>query len=255
MSLAMTSRPAALPPFDWRRGTVATAAGDTPGQKLLQAAFAPARLDPATVRALLCAVQAHSQGPGPLSLTSHEQAPSWWLLATGRVVVGKPGPDGALVESRVLQPGQWLDVASAWTGGGWIESAQCTGAATLWALPLDTLMALCREDAALLHAMGSVMAQQLQRLTEGRHELATKDVTARVASWLLRQLPAQAQSSCEIRLCEEKQSIARQLAMAKETMSRCLRRLVERGCIAVDGYRVTVLDLRDLKTVAGVALR
>lgn len=253
MSLAVDTHPTVPSSQPWRPAWRAAAGTATPEHKLLQQVFAAGALSPATLGGLLRAVQRHDLPPGPCRLPVAAQAPSWWLVAAGQVLVGKAAADGALVASRRVPAGQWLDVASAWSGRGWLEAVVCRTPATLWALPLQALTAHCADDPALLHAMGRVMADRVRQLTEGCQELVTKDVTARLASWLLRQLPAQDGSPVEIRLVEEKRSIACQLAMAKETLSRCFRRLVELGCIEIRGYRVTVLDRRGLEGVAGVA--
>ena len=175
-------------------------------------------------------------------------------------MAGDIGAQGGLVESRVVEAGQWFDVVSGWTAADWTERAVCSTPVTLWALPLDTLLTCARADETLQRAMGCVMADRVHQLAVDRHALATKDVTARLASWLLRQLPVAAAAATDtdittgtttvITLREQKRSIARQLVMAQETLSRCFRRLVDLGCIEVKGYVVTVRNLRALQTVA-----
>lgn len=217
---------------------------------LLRAAFGPGTLRDGTALALLDAAQVFHLDPGALALSPRQRPPAWWLVADGRIVAGNPGARGDLVESRVVEAGQWFDVVSGWTASDWIEAAVCSTPVTLWALPLDTLMACARDDAQLQQAMGCVMAERVRQLAEDRHALATKDVTARLAGWLLRQLPLAADDSTAITLREQKRSIAHQLVMAQETLSRCFRRLVEMGCIEIKGYVVTIRDLRALQSLA-----
>lgn len=83
-----------------------------------------------------------------------------------------------------------LDVASAWSGPGWIEEAVCCTPVELWAVPLDALAIASRSDPQLIHAMGSVMSAQVRWLTECKRDITTKDVNSRVAHWLLSQAPA-----------------------------------------------------------------
>ena len=158
--------------------------------------------------------------------------------------------DDAGAQGGLVEAGQWFDVVSGWTATDWTERAVCSTPVTLCALPLDTLLACARADETLQRAMGCTMAERVRQLAEDRHALATKDVTARVASWLLRQLPVAADDATAITLREQKRSIARQLVMAQETLSRCFRRLVDLGCIEVKGYVVTVRDLRALQSLA-----
>ena len=218
--------------------------------RLMQSAFPPCGMHRDTAQTLLDATQVFKLDPGPLTLSPRHHPPAWWLVADGRVVAGDTVAQGGLVESRVVEAGQWFDVVSGWTAADWIERAVCSTPVTLWALPLDTLMACARADEALQRALGCVMADRVRQLAEDRHALATKDVTARLASWLLRQLPVAADNTTAITLREQKRSIARQLVMAQETLSRCFRRLVDLGCIEIKGYVVTVRDLRALQSLA-----
>lgn len=204
-----------------------------------------------SLQRMLEQMQCHVLDKGPVSAVSTRQAPSWWLVLEGRIVVGRPGADGATVESRMVEPGQWFDLASAWLGSEWIENAICAEPVVLGAVPLDTLLECAREDDQLLLGIGEAMAERVRQLTEGRHELATRDVLSRLALWLLRQPHEVIDRGAAIRLPVQKRSIARQLVMAQATLSRCFRRLVELGCIDISGYTVTIRDMAALRTLAG----
>lgn len=233
-------------------GAVDTGAPRVAASRRLQAAFAPGVLGRDTTACLLESLQTHTLPAGPLLWPMAGQVPAWWLVVQGRIVVGRPCAQGRLVDGRVVESGQWLDVASAWSAPGSTESAACSRPSTLWSLPVEALVHCCRHDAVFVHAMGGVMANQMRQLTDRRHELASKDVLARVALWLLRQLPTGAADSLAFRLSEQKQLIARQLVMAQETLSRCLRRLVDQGCIDMKGYQVVIRDLPRLQAIAGL---
>lgn len=252
MSYVMPTPRSAAAPLAFRPAMVEELMPARAGLSRLQAAFAPAVLCRDTAERLLDSVQVHALPAGPIAWPITGQAPAWWLVAQGRLVVGTPCAQGTLVDGRVVESGQWLDVASAWSAPRATESAACSLPSTLWSLPVETLASCCRLDAELVHAMGGVMANQMRQLSDGRRELASKDVLARVALWLLRQLPASAADHLTFRLREQKQLVARQLVMAQETLSRCLRRLVDQGCIDMKGYQVVIRDLPQLQAIAGV---
>lgn len=217
---------------------------------LLAGAFGRVTLSHATLDRLEAQMRCHGLDRGPVARAPAGAPPSWWLVLEGRIAVGRAGADGSTVENRMVEPGQWFDLASAWLGTEWIESAVCVAPVILAALPLATLLDCAREDEQLMRGMGQAMAERLRQLTEGRHELATKDVLSRLALWLLRQ-PRDGDAGASIRLPVQKRSIARQLVMAQATLSRCFRRLVELGCIDVAGYTVTIRDLAKLRMLAG----
>ena len=213
----------------------------------LRGAFAPFELDDATIARLLGAVQVHTLPAGSMALLPPDAAPAWWLLAQGDVAIGS-WSRGGLVETRTVLPGQWLDVASAWSGATSVETLECRTDVVLWALPLEALVR--HPGDGLAHAMCGILARQIRRLTERGSELAIKDVLARVALWLLRQTPELRGDATLITLRESKRAIAQQLAMASETLSRTLRRLVELGLIDMNGYELVIRDLRGLQAVA-----
>ena len=219
---------------------------------MLHQAFGKTTPSRATQDRLLEQMHCHVLEKGPVAGAPADEPPSWWLLLEGRIAVGRPGANGDTVENRMVQPGQWFDLTSAWLGAEWLESAVCLAPVTLAALPLSTLLECARDDDQLMLGMGQAMAERVRQLTEGRHELATKDVLSRLASWLLRQ-PREAEGGASIRLPVQKRSIARQLVMAQATLSRCFRRLVELGCIDIAGYTVTLRDVAALRVLAGEA--
>ncbi len=215
--------------------------------RLLRGAFAPARPGLRALEALGAALREHALPAGPL--TGLPRTPAWWLLAEGRVALGTRC--GSRFQERcVRRAGSWLDLAAGWDGGGWIDDAECRMPARLWALPLEALQAAAAADPELLDGMGRVMAAQLRELARGRRALATQDGLARVAQWLLDQARPVDDAPVALRLHDEKQSIARQLAMAKETLSRCLRRLADGGLIEVHGYELLLKNPAALRVRA-----
>lgn len=214
---------------------------------MLRGAFAPFELDDATIARLLDAVRVHALPAGSMTLLPPDAAPAWWLLAQGDVAIGS-WSRGGLIETRTVLPGQWLDVASAWSGATSIETLECRTDVVLWALPLEALVR--HPSDGLAHAMCGILARQVRRLTERGSELAIKDVLARVARWLLRQTPELRGDAALITLHESKRAIAQQLAMASETLSRTLRRLVELGLIDMNGYELVLRDVHGLQAVA-----
>ncbi|RYF69872.1 MAG: Crp/Fnr family transcriptional regulator, partial [Comamonadaceae bacterium] len=160
--------PAALPPLSLA------------ARAFLREAFGSAAPSRPTQDRLLEHMRCHGLDKGPVAGVPAGEAPSWWLVLEGRIAVGRPGANGDTVENRMLQPGQWFDLASAWLGAEWLESAVCLAPVTLAALPLSTLLACARTDEQLMLGMGQAMAERVRQLTEGRHELATKDVLSRL---------------------------------------------------------------------------
>jgi CRP/FNR family transcriptional regulator, dissimilatory nitrate respiration regulator len=123
----------------------------------------------------------------------------------------------------------------------------------------DTLL-LHIGSAALRHAMaahGALAAAMLGRMAERMYDLVEnlqlcvqRNSTQRVAHYLAQLAPHEAQR-CEIRLDTDKQTIASQLNLTPETLSRVLSRLTRDGMIRPHGRRgLTLTNVGGLRTCA-----
>lgn len=221
---------------------------------LLRRAFAPASLSEASLARLRVQALVLHQPIGALALPGPSRpVPAWWLVRRGSLALGAWSEQGDFVARRLLQPGDWLDLAGALAGaGGWLEAVQCRTPVELMALPVASLFEAAADDPALLQAIARLLATRVRDLSDTLRDVVTADVPARLARWLLRRLAAQPSPDGAPKLVfpELKQTVAAQLGTTAETFSRALRRLVRAGVVRMDGYEVTVLDLPALHAIA-----
>lgn len=221
---------------------------------LLREAFALPDAPPALLDRLAAAARRYRCPSGPLDLPSPaEPLPAWWLVASGRLTAVGPAAGGGRREKRSLGPGQWLDTAGALSApGGWLDGAVCRGVVELMALPVAALCEAAAGDPQFAQALLGVMARAQRALNERLDELASTELPARLARWLLRQAEplADLKVPVSLRLHQRKQDIARELCTTAESLSRTLRRLSDDGLMAVDGYQVTLLDPHALAHLA-----
>lgn len=235
------------------RHWLTTPAEATPDVELLRAAFAPAHPSDATLQHLANAARLVRCEPGPFLFSSPRRPePSWWLVRHGTMMLGTRGADGNFVERRSIGPGDWLETAGAMTSPGtWLEQAECRTMVELLAVPLAAMNEACGFDAAFPQAYAEVLARRVRELNENLHDIVSADVSARLARWLMRRLPA-AEPGAEVAfvLPERKQAIAQQLGMTSESFSRALRRLSDAGILAVNGYQLLVKSPAALQRLA-----
>jgi CRP-like cAMP-binding protein len=165
---------------------------------------------------------------GDLAVRRGDAAVAMVALCEGRVVAGGP-----------LAGPCWLDLHTAWLDGRYEEDARIVSATALvmeWPMAAATLW--LRSQPPVLAALLRASAAQLREAQDALRGLTTKDATARIAAWLL----AQAGGSAEVRLAERKRDVAARLSISPETLSRALRQLADRGILAVQGYRIGLLD-------------
>ncbi|MFT3666541.1 Crp/Fnr family transcriptional regulator [Piscinibacter sp.] len=191
---------------------------------------------------------------GSLLVSSREPARELCLIARGDAALGSVPADGGFHPERSVHGPAWLDAASAWVGGMPAQDAVAVSDVVLITLPRAEVQALMQRFPELARRLVATLAQQVQSLTLATHDLMHKDAEGRFAAWLLQRCPGEAgdDGSLTVALNERKRDIASQLAITPETLSRLLRQLSRKGLIAVMGYSVKVLDLAELRALAGV---
>jgi CRP-like cAMP-binding protein len=101
---------------------------------------------------------------------------------------------------------------------------------------------------AVLHDVAKAHRQQ----TELAVSRMAKDAESRCAEWLLRHAHTGDKGAMAVMLQQRKRSIAAQLGIAPETLSRVLRHLRERSLISGSGRMLNLLDPSGLRSLAGV---
>ncbi|NMM19989.1 MAG: Crp/Fnr family transcriptional regulator [Rhodoferax sp.] len=101
---------------------------------------------------------------------------------------------------------------------------------------------------AVLHDVARAHRQQ----TELAVSRLAKDAESRCAEWLLRHAQTGDKGVMAVLLQQRKRSIAAQLGIAPETLSRVLRHLRERSLISGSGRILNLVDPSGLRSLAGV---
>lgn len=112
----------------------------------------------------------------------------------------------------------------------------------------SSLSAMAAPAQAVLHDVAMAHRQQ----TELAVSRLAKDAEARCAEWLLRNAQTGDKGVMAVLLQQRKRSIAAQLGIAPETLSRVLRHLRERSLISGSGRILNLVDPSGLRSLAGV---
>lgn len=111
----------------------------------------------------------------------------------------------------------------------------------------QSLSSMSEAAQAVLHDVAMAHRQQ----TEFAVSRFAKDAEARCAEWLLRHAQTGDRGAMAVLLQQRKRSIAAQLGIAPETLSRVLRHLRERSLISGSGRLLNVVDPGGLRLLAG----
>lgn len=193
-------------------------------------------LDGESWSALAAMTQLRRCKAGELAVRRGDAAVAMLALCEGKVA-GRAPLTGPL----------WLDLHTAWLEGRYEEDVSVVSASALvmtW--PMSMAAMWLRSQPLVLEALVRATAAQLRDAQDAIRGLTMKDATGRVAAWLL----AQAGVAEELQFTERKRDVAAQLSISPETLSRTLRQLADRGVLAVQGYRIGLLDRVELLALA-----
>ena len=186
-------------------------------------------------------------------LARRNQTSPWVsFLESGRVVLGVMAGDVMEHQLGVLEGPCWLEASSAVLDLPPAVDAVADTDVALRRVPVAEF----RHNLAGMSGPARAVLDDVARAHRQQTELAVsrlaKDAEARCAEWLLQHAAPLAQGGMAVQLQVRKRSIAAQLGIAPETLSRVLRHLRERSLISGSGRSLNLLDLTGLRSLAGV---
>ncbi len=186
-------------------------------------------------------------------LARRNQTSPWVsFLESGRVTLGVMAGDVMEHQLGALEGPCWLEASSAVLDLPPAVDAVADTDVVLQRVPVAEF----RHNLAGMSGPARAVLDDVARAHRQQTELAVsrlaKDAEARCAEWLLQHAEPQAQGCMTVQLQERKRSIAAQLGIAPETLSRVLRHLRERSLISGSGRSLNLLDLTGLRSLAGV---
>lgn len=172
-------------------------------------------------------------------------------LESGRVALGVMEGDVMEHQLGLLEGPCWLEATSAVLNLPHAVDGVAETEVTLRRVPLAefqrSLSAMSKPAQAVLHDVAVAHRQQ----TEFAVSRLAKDAEARCAEWLLRHAQTGDKGVLAVLLQQRKRSVAAQLGIAPETLSRVLRHLRERSLISGSGRILNLVDPGGLRLLAG----
>jgi CRP/FNR family transcriptional regulator len=175
-----------------------------------------------------------------------------FVVLSGLVVVFKLSEDGRMLVLHVCRPGALLAEGPMFDGeeARYTAHARATRSSELFFLPRERFEPFVRRHPQVTWELSRALATRTEELSQQLANVTMREVTARLARYLLRELEAarlddEPQPSLELPIA--KSSLASYLGTVHETLSRTFARLIAQGIVRVDGPRVTILDRRRLK--------
>jgi len=185
---------------------------------------------------------------GEILFLQGDPAHGFYTLISGMIRIYKASADGKEYTLHTIRPCQMFAEAAIF--GGKLFPANCIALeeSVVAFFPKDRFVNLIADSPQISLKMISALSGFVRDFNQQIENLSLKDVSARLALFLLRQAKASGQS--KIVLKTSKSELASSLGTISETLSRNFRKMKESGVIDINGNGISILDFNRLRAIA-----
>ena len=192
-------------------------------------------------------------GAGSLLFTTGEPCRGLYIVESGRVRIFRTSPAGREQVLHTEGPGRPVAELPLLDGGPYPASAMTEVESRLVFVPRPEFEALYRANPDVAEAVIRELGKRLRHLVHVTETLAFRDVAARLASFLAEYAEHHGKvtdSGVEIVLDRTREELSQELGTARESVSRALKQLTEKGMIQpLARRRMRIPDVARLRTL------
>jgi len=181
------------------------------------------------------------------------EAQGFYLLSRGYVKLVKSSPDGKEYIIRLVGPGETFAEAAVFSDASYPATAMALEDCQTLFFPKAPFLQQLAVSPTLARNMLATLSRLMLHLTRQLEDLSLKEVSARLARYLLERCQeshGRIEKGLAFELPTTKTHLAAYLGTIGETLSRTLSRLKSQGVIEVEKGRITITDPAVLKKIA-----
>lgn len=182
-----------------------------------------------------------------------EEAKGFYVICSGKVKLYKISPEGKEQILHVVSAPDAFAEAALFLEGNYPAFAEALSDCQLLYIPKRDFIQLIEKNPRLSINMIVSLSQYLRRFASLIEELSLKEVSSRIAKYLLDlsiKSSREGKSPKEVELDLSKTQLASKLGTISETLSRTLGKMKAKGIIDVKGNRILILDRESLEELA-----
>ncbi len=194
-------------------------------------------------------------GDGERLFAKGDAADGLYGVISGRVRISSHGADGRELLISLFEPGGWFGEISMFDGLPRTHDAYAVGATELLLIPRERFLALLDARPALYPHFLRMLCRKLRRSFDWIEYEAFLPLPARLSARLLELADGYGDVTAEgvmIRLHLPQEELGRMLNVSRQTISKELNALRERGCISLEYGRVLIRDRVALEALVKV---
>lgn len=192
-------------------------------------------------------------GAGHLLFSTGEACRGLYVVASGRVRIFRTSPSGREQVLHSEGPGRAVAELPLFDGGAYPASAVTEVESRLLFLPRAEFEALYRDSPDVAQAVIRALGKRLRHLVQLTQTLAFRDVAARLALYLADVAEEHGETSTGgtvIVLDRTHEELSFELGTARESVSRAIKQLREKGLIEpLRNRRLRIPDVARLRTL------
>ncbi len=196
---------------------------------------------------------ARTHGAGHLLFTTGDPCRGLYIVESGRVRIYRTSPAGREQVLHTEGPGRPVAELPLIDGGAYPASAVTEVESRLVFLPRAEFEALIRDNPDVAQAVIRELGKRLRHMVNVTETLAFRDVASRLASFLAEYAEHHGvvtPEGTEIVLDRTREELSFELGTARESVSRALKQLTEKGIIEpLARKRMRIPDVAKLRTL------
>ncbi len=192
-------------------------------------------------------------GKKKILFSEGEEARGFYVILSGKVKVYKVSPDGKEQILHVVNAPDSFAEAALFLEGTYPAFAEALSDSQLLFFPKTNFIRLIEKNPQLSINMIVSLSQFLKRFASLVEELSLKEVSSRIAKYLIDlslKLSKEGKSPKEVELDLSKTQLALKLGTISETLSRTLAKMRAKGIIDVRKNRILILNREALEELA-----
>ncbi|CAG1771463.1 Fumarate and nitrate reduction regulatory protein [uncultured bacterium] len=179
----------------------------------------------------------------------------FYIVLKGSVKVYRISPQGKEAVMHLVSPfDSFAEVPLFESKKCFPVNAQALESSMVLHIPVDGFLEFLEKHPAVSLKMMAGFAKKLRILTDRLEKLAIKEVSGRLAAYLMSELQSQGKENSiimAITLSISKATLAAYLGTITETLSRTFQKLAADGIITVKGKKIIIHRLQELQQLAG----
>jgi CRP/FNR family transcriptional regulator len=209
-------------------------------------------LPKATVDAIDAKVEWRDVSKGEYLFYEGDTSVRLYLVGRGAIKIVKEFPNGKNAILGIFGPGTTVAEVAVVDGKPYPASAVAQEDSTVGALDSNMFMEVLRQEPEVAIQLVSGLGAKLRELTMSLSAMAVETVEKRLARFLVKlagRIGEAEGGQVSMTLPLTRRDIAEIIGASFEVVERSLKKLKERGVIAVEGKEVTILDIDRLQGV------